>query len=70
MAALGAIRNVVTSDSSYQVVGSPVRFDHEHVEALTPSPRLGADTYDVLRELAFSNDEIDLLVSDGVVQCR
>ena len=67
--ALGTIRRVDAPAGSYRAVGSPVRFDHEHVETLTPSPALGADTYDVLKELELDDAEIDRLRDEGVVRC-
>lgn len=67
--ALGVIQRVGAPDVRYRVVGAPVRFDHVRAEQLAPSPSLGADTYDVLRGLSFDNDEIEGLVSEGVVRC-
>lgn len=46
---------------------NPIRFDGETAPIRRGAPLLGEDTTDVLRELGYSQAEIDKLYADGVV---
>lgn len=46
---------------------NPIRFDNETIPIRRGAPLLGEDTTQVLRELGYSQAEIDQLYADGVV---
>ena len=46
---------------------TPIRFDNETIPIRRGAPLLGEDTTQVLRELGYSQAEIDQLYADGVV---
>jgi crotonobetainyl-CoA:carnitine CoA-transferase CaiB-like acyl-CoA transferase len=49
-------------------VAQPLRFDGERPGARLRPPALGEQSRDVLRELQYSDDEIDAMVHDAIVQ--
>jgi crotonobetainyl-CoA:carnitine CoA-transferase CaiB-like acyl-CoA transferase len=78
----GRIRDVVDAFAAAEEAGEPatvdvggrelvrtaVRIDGASTVAQLPPPRLGEHTRDVLRGLGRSDDEIDALARDGVIQ--
>jgi crotonobetainyl-CoA:carnitine CoA-transferase CaiB-like acyl-CoA transferase len=64
--ALGTIRTLEhASAGPYRVVGAPLRIDGNALEYGRPSPALGADTFEVLRDVGLGAAEIDGLVRSG-----
>src|SRR5947208_847599 len=51
---------------SYVTVGSPIKLSASPT-AITPAPLLGQHTHEVLRELGYSETEINALESDGAI---
>ncbi|WP_453996683.1 CaiB/BaiF CoA transferase family protein [Bacillus nitroreducens] len=52
------------------VIGSPTKFSDSKVEIKTPAPLLGEHTEDVLKQLGYSDEEIQALVQQGVVDSQ
>lgn len=66
--ALGMIQTLQFPRSgAYQVLGSPIRFDHGALGAPSASPELGGDTVAILKEIGFERAAIDEFRSRGVV---
>lgn len=55
---------------AYRALGAPIRFDHGPLKPPGPSPELGADTVEVLRELGVTSEAIEDLLARGVVGVR
>ena len=43
------------------------KVDREVIAAITPPPELGADTYEVLRDLGYTDAELCRLAADAVI---
>jgi crotonobetainyl-CoA:carnitine CoA-transferase CaiB-like acyl-CoA transferase len=55
------------TDSPVTLVNHPVKYDGETPAVRLPPQKLGAQTVDVLTELGYGPDEIDVLLRDGIV---
>lgn len=51
----------------YRTVANPLKFRTVDVDPQHPSPKLGADTRDLLRDAGFSDDELEMLATAGVI---
>lgn len=68
VAALGAVQTLTDlSGHAYQVVGAPMRLDHNPLPYPRAAPTLGGDTVDVLGELGYCVDDVATLRRAGVV---
>ncbi|MGH3731803.1 MAG: CoA transferase, partial [Acidimicrobiales bacterium] len=66
--ALGIIQEVENEDyGRYRVLGSPVRFDHIHLDSPRPSPILGEATHELLVELGYGEADIVTLKESGAI---
>ncbi|MBP3041170.1 CoA transferase [Bacillaceae bacterium Marseille-Q3522] len=50
-----------------KVIGSPTKFSDTKVSIKTPAPLLGEHTEEVLKQLHYSNDQIQNLIEQGIV---
>lgn len=65
--ALGAVQQLHHATAGdYRVVGTPMRFDLESLPYPSPAPALGEHTVDVLTELGYGRDDVEMLVAEGV----
>jgi crotonobetainyl-CoA:carnitine CoA-transferase CaiB-like acyl-CoA transferase len=65
--ALGVVQELHHATAGdYRVVGTPVRFDQEPFPYPLPAPALGEHTVDVLTELGYGRDDVEMLVQEGV----
>jgi crotonobetainyl-CoA:carnitine CoA-transferase CaiB-like acyl-CoA transferase len=66
--AVGILRPVAHSTiPDYTDVGMPVTWNGAQPETRRVPPRLGSDTREILREIGRSEEEVDRLVTEGVV---
>lgn len=63
----GMLLELSTALGPVRVVGSPIRVDGEPVGALDPPPLLGQHTVEALKELGYSDEEIEKLIGEGAV---
>jgi formyl-CoA transferase len=63
----GMLLELSTALGPVRVVGSPIKVDGEPVDALDPPPLLGQHTVEVLKELGYSDEEIEKLIGEGAV---
>jgi crotonobetainyl-CoA:carnitine CoA-transferase CaiB-like acyl-CoA transferase len=65
--ALGVVQELHHATAGdYRVVGAPVRFDLEPFPYPSAAPALGEHTMDVLTELGYGRDDVEMLVAEGV----
>jgi crotonobetainyl-CoA:carnitine CoA-transferase CaiB-like acyl-CoA transferase len=65
--ALGVVQELHHATAGdYRVVGTPVRFDLESFPYPSPAPALGEHTLDLLTELGYGRDDVEMLVAEGV----
>lgn len=59
------------TEGKVKVPGNPMKFSESKIDRFVPSPLLGADTLDILRDYAgFSDEEIRRCEQDGVIVQR
>jgi len=63
----GMLLELSTALGPVRVVGSPIKVDGEPVDALDPPPLLGQHTVEVLKELGYSDEEMEKLIGEGAV---
>ncbi len=64
---MGQVQTMECKDgNTLQLIRSPIRCDNEEL-ALTPSPALGEQTSELLREAGYSQDEIKAFQAAGVI---
>ena len=65
-------RNMVTNISSatgknFSVMGHPVKYSSASTAITQSAPLIGQDSREILTRFNFTSDEIDSLVSEGVI---
>lgn len=58
------------TEGTVKLTGIPIKFSETPGTIRLPAPQLGADTLAVLRELAFSEEETNRFLAEGVVQAK